>query len=148
MNALRTILAGGLISGAMDICAAFIVWAMRGASPLRILQGIASGLLGRPAFSGGWRTAALGLALHFLIATTATAVYFLASRKLKAMVERPVLLGAIYGVVVYAFMNFVVLPLSLVTKRPFDPGMAAIMVGVHVLCIGLPIALVVHSAEP
>jgi hypothetical protein len=40
-------------------------------------------------------------------------------------------------------MNFVVLPLSAVTKRPFDPGMAAVMVGVHIVCVGIPIALVV-----
>jgi len=34
---------------------------------VRILQAIASGLLGPDAFTGGWSIAALGLALHFLI---------------------------------------------------------------------------------
>ena len=37
-------------------------------------------------------------------------------------------------------MNFVVLPLSAVRKQPFDPGMAALLVVVHMLCVGLPIA--------
>ena len=44
-----------------------------------MLQAIASGLLGREAFSGGWWTASLGLGLHFLIATSAAALYALAS---------------------------------------------------------------------
>jgi hypothetical protein len=41
-------------------------------------------------------------------------------------------------------MNFVVLPLSAVAKRPFDAEMAAILVVVHVFCVGIPIALAVR----
>jgi uncharacterized membrane protein YagU involved in acid resistance len=144
VSGLRTVLTAGLVAGAIDITAAFTIYALRGVAPHRILQSIASGLLGRAAFSGGFRTAALGLLLHFLIATTAAAVYFGASRKWGRLTERPILFGAIYGVAVYAFMNHVVVPLSAVTKRPFDPGMAALMVGVHIACVGVPIAVVVR----
>ena len=134
------ILTGGLIAGVLDITAAIVIYAFRGVAPMRILQSVASGLLGPAAFTGGGKTAALGLALHFLIATTAAAIYFLASRKLPALVRNPQLWGSLYGVAVWAFMNFVVLPLSAVRKQPFDAEMALILVAVHIVCVGLPIA--------
>jgi hypothetical protein len=71
----------GLIAGTMDITAAFLTWYSRGIMPARILQGIASALIGPKSFSMGMETAALGLALHFLIAFTAASVFYVASRK-------------------------------------------------------------------
>ena len=117
-------------------------------SPVRILQSVASGLLGPDAFKGGASSAALGLLLHFFIATVAAAVYYAASRKLTALLRRPVLFGALYGVAVYVFMNHLVVPLSAVPKRPFDLGQAAILVVVHVVCVGLPIALAIRRYAP
>ncbi|HEU5131578.1 MAG TPA: hypothetical protein VFT26_05720 [Pyrinomonadaceae bacterium] len=111
----QPILLGGLVAGTLDICAAFLTaWLRRGVTPGAVLRFVASGLLGPAAFTGGSKTAAIGLALHFLIATGATIVFYLASRKLRFLVERPVHFGLLYGVAVYLFMNFVVLPLSLV----------------------------------
>ena len=143
---LRTILFAGLLAGALDIAAAFVVYGLRGASPVRILQSISSGLLGVAAFQGGLGTAALGAMLHFFIAIVAAAVYYGASGKLGILVRRPVVSGLLYGVAVYLFMNLVVLPLSAVAKRPFVPSMAAVIVVVHMLCVGLPIALVIRAA--
>lgn len=136
----RAILWGGASAGTLDLLAAFTVYGLRGAPPLRILQSIASGLLGGSAFEGGLVTAALGAGLHFVIATGAAATYVLASRRLDVLVRRPWAWGAAFGVAVYLFMNFVVLPLSAVAKRPFSAEMAAILVVVHVFCVGLPIA--------
>jgi hypothetical protein len=134
------ILTGGLIAGVLDITAAIVIYAFRGVAPIRILQSVASGLMGPAAFTGGGKTAALGLALHFLIATTAAAVYFLASRRLPALVRNPKLWGSLYGISVWAFMSFVVLPLSSARRQPFDAEMALILVAVHIVCVGLPIA--------
>lgn len=136
---------GGLIAGTLDICAAFLTaWLRAGVSPVRVLHFIASGLLGRAAFTGGAKTALLGLALHFLIATGAAAVFYFASRKWLFLIERPVHFGLLYGVAVYLFMNFVVLPLSLVPRGPvtisgFVIGLLTIM-----FCVGLPISLIVR----
>ncbi len=148
MKALRAILTGGIVAGTLDIVAAITIYAVRGVSPVRILQSIASGLFGRAAFAGGARTAALGLFLQFFIATVATAAYYVASRKWKALIHRPILYGALYGVAVYAFMNYVVLPLSAVAKRPFVLSTAVLMVAVHIVCVGIPIALAVRRSEP
>src|SRR5262245_28364468 len=138
------IVMGGLLAGALDIVAAFAVYSPRGASPVQILQSIASGLMGVAAFQGGMTTAVWGGFLHCLIALVAAAVYYLASRRLSVLVLRPVLSGVLYGVAVYVFMNFVVIPLSAVPQRPFALGIAAIIVVVHMVCVGLPIALAVH----
>lgn len=143
-KAFQAILWGGLIAGALDITAAFATWGIRGVAPVRILQGIASGLLGPKAFHGGAGTAVLGAALHFFIATTATAVYYAASRKLLFMTQQAIPCGMLYGVLVYVFMNLVVLPLSAIAKRPFTTSGVLIGLAVHIVCVGLPIALTVR----
>ena len=78
----RAIFWAGLACGVLDLIAAIVTWAPKGVRPPRLLQGIASGLLGAKAFGGGWRTAALGAACHFFIAFSAAAVFYALSRKL------------------------------------------------------------------
>jgi hypothetical protein len=137
---LNAILWGGLTAGVLDILAAFLTLGIRGVSPIRVLQGIASGLVGRASFQGGLPTAALGLLLHFFIATTAAAVYVGASTKLPALVQRPFLFGPLYGVAVYFFMNYIVLPLSLAGRGTFTLRAFITGIVVHIFCVGLPIA--------
>src|SRR5215211_1084121 len=141
---LQPILWGGLIAGTLDICAAFLTaWLRAGVGPVRLLQFVASGLIGPAAFTGGAKTAILGLALHFLIATVATVVFYFASRKLLFLIEHPVYFGLLYGIAVYLFMNFVVLPLSAIPPRPMTLSGFIIGILTIMFCIGLPIALIV-----
>mgnify|MGYP003288154439 CR=1 FL=1 len=136
---------GGLIAGTLDIVAACVsAWLRGGTTPVRVLQFVASGLLGPSSFNGGAKTAIVGLALHFLIATGATTVFYLLSRKWLFLVERPVIAGLLYGVGVYAFMNFVVIPLSRVAQRPATVSGRIIGLLIIMFCIGLPIALIVR----
>lgn len=139
---IKPILIGGLSAGVLDFIGACVSSASRGVTPLRVAQFIASGLLGRAAFDGGYKTAALGVGLHFVIAFGAAAVFCLASARLRWLTERPYLSGALYGVAVFWFMRLIVLPLSAVAFRqnPSWSGMAIGMI-VHVLCVGWPIAL-------
>jgi uncharacterized membrane protein YagU involved in acid resistance len=147
-DALRAIGWGGLIGGMLDILDALLFYGMRGVTPQRLLQGIARGLLGAPAMQSGWAAAALGLGLHFLIAFTAAAVYYAASRKLRMLRERPILSGLLYGFAVFLFMNTVVLPLSAIHQSPtavmqFSIASANAVLAV-MLFIGLPIAISVN----
>jgi len=141
-NALRAVLWGGLISGALDISAAFVVYGAMGARPVPLLQGIASGLLGRRAYSGGAATALLGLQLHFVIAYGAATVYVLLGRRMTFLTRRPLIAGPVYGVVVFFFMQLVVLPLSAYGFRMRSLRLALIGIAIHMVCIGLPVALV------
>jgi len=106
-----------------------------------LLQGIAAGVLGPKSFQGGVATAVLGVALHFVIAFGAAAVYFAASRGMRVLVEQAALFGPLYGIAVYFFMNRIVVPLSGATKFPFSVKMMLIGVVIHIFCVGLPIAL-------
>ena len=145
-RAFQAIFWGGLIAGALDITAACVFSYLRAnVSPVRVFQSVASGLLGASAYAGGAKTAALGLLLHFLIATTATALFYFASRKLTFMIERPIPWGLVYGVLVYLFMNFVVLPLSAFPQRGV-PSLSsrAINMLIIMFCVGLPIAIIVR----
>ena len=132
----------GLLCGIMDISAAFITWYPKGVKPARLLRGIAAGLLGPQSFTGGWHTAALGLAIHFLIAFTAATVFYLASRKLTFMVRQPLIYGPIYGVLVYLFMYWIVMPLSARPPGKFSWLNTMIAIITHIICVGTPIAFV------
>jgi hypothetical protein len=135
----------GLVCGALDITAAFVVYGQFGARPQRLLQGIAMGLVGRSALEGGWGTAGLGLFLHFVIAYGAATVFALASKWMRFLVQRAWLWGPLYGVAVYFFMQRVVLPLSRAMRYPFSVKMMLIGVVIHIFCVGLPIALIVKK---
>jgi hypothetical protein len=137
----RAVLWGGLACGALDITAAFVVYGRFGATPMGILRGIAAGLLGSAARAGGGPTAALGLALHFVIAFGAAAVYVAASRRLTWLARHALAAGALYGIAVYFVMNRVVVPLSAARSYPFSFKMMLIGVAIHIVCVGLPIAL-------
>ena len=145
MNPRLGILWGGLIAGTMDITAAILTYKIRNnVPPMRLLQSVASGLLGKDSFTGGAATAALGLLLHFLIAFIWTTVFYLASRKMPWMWQHAVIVGALYGIFVHQFMQQVVLPLSAFHKAPFN--LTALVIGLitHIVCVGLPIALSVR----
>ncbi len=140
---LRAIAITGLIVGAMDITSAFIIAISRGSTATRLLQFVASGLLGAKAFQGGIATAALGLALHFLIAFGLVSVFYLASRRISLLVRWPVPSGIVYGLAVFAFMNLVVLPLSAARPRHSLTG-DLIQIGIHMFVIGLPTAVLIR----
>ncbi|HJQ34754.1 MAG TPA: hypothetical protein VJ866_21575 [Pyrinomonadaceae bacterium] len=141
-RAARAILWGGLLAGLGDITFAFVVSGLRGVGPVRVLQSVASGLLGEAAKEGGLAAAALGAVLHFLIAFIWATVFWLLSRKLKVLVRRPVVCGLLYGFAVYAFMYLVVVPLSAAYFKPtFTPYTVSLNGAGHMLLVGLPIAL-------
>jgi hypothetical protein len=98
VRTMHPVLTGGIAVGILDILAAFVVrYGFGRVPPIRVLQGIASGVLGPSAFSGGVRTAVAGLALHFVIAFGVAAVYFAASRSWQFLVRHPVWSGIAYG---------------------------------------------------
>jgi hypothetical protein len=145
-KAIQVILIGGLIAGTLDLTGACISsWFRAGVGPVGVMQFIASGLLGSASSTGGAKTAVLGVALHFLIATVATAVFYFASRTLRFLVEHAITAGLLYGVAVYLFMNFVVLPLSAIPQRAAPP-LSGRIIGLLIImfCIGLPIAVIVR----
>lgn len=150
MNLLRPILLGGLVAGFLDGADALVFTKLAlGLSPGRLLQYIASGLLGPPAFRGGWHTVALGVCIHFSIAIVAASVFCIASTRIGVLTETPLLSGTAFGLVVYAVMHYVVLPLSALPKRtiPVTRLEVANLLFSHIFFVGMPIALAARNAK-
>ncbi|HKD80062.1 MAG TPA: hypothetical protein VKH81_10235 [Candidatus Angelobacter sp.] len=150
-NAFLAIFWGGLACGILDITQACIAWGIQNnVPPYRIFQSVGSGLLGPKSFQGGATTAALGLFLHFLIAFIWAVIYFVASRRIGFMTEKPVIAGLLYGEFVWVMMNCVVVPLSAIHRWPPRTDPASIITGpiLHPVLVGLPIALAVKRWAP
>ena len=88
--AIPAIAIAGLIAGILDIASAFVIAELKGTGSIRMLQGIASGLLGSQSFEGGMATAGLGLAIHFSIAFTAASVFYVGSRQFSFLTRHAV----------------------------------------------------------
>ena len=139
-----TILLGGLTAGVLDITDAVVTSLVVGSSPGRMLQYIASGLIGPGSYEGGAVTAALGLLLHFTIAVGAATVFFLAARHWRFLIRHPLVSGLVFGLGVFLAMNLVVKPLAgfpgLWEQMPAWPLLTN-QLAIHMLGVGLPIAL-------
>jgi hypothetical protein len=108
----------GLVAGTVDIAAASLINTV---NPLFILLAIASGLLGKAALHGGGGVMLLGLVLQWAMSIIIAGIFIFAATRMPALARRWVLNGALYGVVVFIVMNFVVVPLSV---APLKPGWA------------------------
>jgi len=129
------IFAGGLVAGTLDLLRACIRFGWD------IPLAIAGGLLGKQAFEGGAGTYVLGTLLHYLIAISAAATYYLASRKLRFLLEYPLVCGLFFGAAVEDFMRFAVLPLSALHSRgPYKMEDLILGLVMHMVFIGLPIS--------
>jgi hypothetical protein len=130
---------GGGIAGTLDLLQACILFGWR------IPLVIAAGLLGRSAFQGGAGTYVLGVLLHFFIACSAAAIYYGASRKLRFLVEHPLVSGLFFGAAVEDVMRFIVLPLSALHARgPYQLRDLILGLAVHMVVVGLPISFSVR----
>jgi hypothetical protein len=133
----------GLIAGTLDISENLIFNYFRGITPTRIFQYIAGGLIGPQSAHLGMESVALGVVIHYTIALTWTAIFYLASMRIAVLIRRPVICGILYGGFVYIIMNFVVLPLTRVPHARAPMTLASRVSGVLALlfCIGLTVAL-------
>ena len=140
---LATAAIGGGVAGLLDAIYATVLWGMiLGSDPAAVWQSVASGLLGKASFQGGAATAALGLALHFFIAFVMALVYVRAARHLPVLLARPILMGVLYGFVLYVVMNFGVVPLSAIGFRPPTLVGAIRALIPHILFVGPAISLI------
>ncbi len=137
-------IAAGIVCGILDGLAAIIITLSFGGTVVRLFQGIAFGVLGKPAYQGGTRTVVLGVALHFVIALGAATVYFTASRYLPILIDQALLMGVLYGVLVDLVMQYVVLPMSKIGLRPFNAKSFIAVLAAHVIVVGPSIALTIR----
>jgi hypothetical protein len=150
-----TVVKAGLLAGVLDISATTLleVVVLHDTTAVRLLQFVASGLLGPAALKGGLATAAVGLLVHFTIALTWATVFGLATTFVaplgRVRTRRGIIaVGVAFGALVWVVMDFVVLPLA--GKDPASPSGAGFwhQLGIHMVCVGLPIAAIVLRGRP
>jgi hypothetical protein len=153
------ILWGWLICGVLDITAAIIEANYTfDLSPIGLLQNVASALLGPAAKEGGLVTAALGLAMHFTVAFTWTTIFYLLSRRFPLLLRwGGVPGGLVFGALVFLVMFRGVIPLTIELKTlcltgyvpPKQlPPLRLPQFVIHLVCVGLPIALAARWFAP
>ena len=146
-RAARWVVLGGAVGATFDIVYAILFTSWRGIPPERLLQTVASGLLGKAAYDGGWPVAMLGLGLHYAIVIVAAALFYAVARRWAWLREEPVTAGLAYGVAIYGFMNFVVLPLSAYPYPLRFPLLATATGLLAHMAVGLSIALITRRAH-
>jgi hypothetical protein len=144
---LEAILLGGLMAGILDITYAMTAYGIIGVPARAILQSIASGWLGKAAYSGGWPVAMLGLASHLFITCVMAGVFVAAARRVSLLRNQPLLSGMVFGLCAFVVMNFVVVPLSAAAVRPPRGWFLAGDLLSHMLLVGVPIALAARRAQ-
>ena len=143
-RSIRTIFWAGLVAGTLDAIGATVVFMLRGGKdPAVIWRYVASGVFGKESLAADSGTAVWGLVFHFLIALTWAAFFFVIYPTLRRFISNPMLIGLLYGVVVWMVMNLIVLPLSNVAPQTFDLAKVLIGMSVLIVCIGLPISSIV-----
>lgn len=140
---------GALAVATLDMLDCVVVYGLlRGVTATQCFQGVASGILGRASFQGGWSTVLLGGVLHLFNATVIVSVYSLASRRMALLTRRPLLSAVLYGCLVFLVMNFVVVPLS--AARVMRITLVNLVNGFlgHIISVGLPCLWVVRATNP
>ena len=140
-GALRALVWGGVACAVLDGIAASVQFLLKGIKPLRVWQGVASGLLGERGFREGWVSGGFGLLLHFVIAFSVATVFVEACRQLSFLARACWISGPLYGVVVFLVMNSAVVPISARPTRPASSQVIFVQLIIHVLFVGLPIAM-------
>ena len=118
---------------------------IRGTTPDRVWQYVASSVVGSESFNMGWKTIALGLLFHFCVAFGVAIGFYILSRLFPTLLRWPFIVGPLYGVAVYFMMSYAIVPLTMVKQGAFNwYGLISGLI-IHMLFVGLPVALVARK---
>lgn len=136
---LASLLAATVAIGSLDLLFAWSFWAAKGVTFADILRSVAAGWFGKASHDMGTISAVVGAVSHYAIIFCFVLVWWLAARLVPALSRRWLTFGALYGLALYALMNFVVLPLSAAGAPGFDNrawvvGSVVMHVAIGVLC--------------
>ena len=141
---LKSITLTALVAGTLDLAGAVVSYMLSrgGIFPKKILEYIAGGWYGGTALDGSLKMNIIGGLSHFFIATCWTVLFYLLYPRLRFLQKNSLISAVLYGLVIWAVMNLVVLPLSAwhapVTVVPSEAAKAAFIL---IVCVGLPVAV-------
>jgi hypothetical protein len=125
----------------LDLGFAMLFWAADGVPATRILQSIATWLMGPAAYQGGVATAVLGSVLYVALMWTLAALYCGLSRSFPRLVRQPVRFGLAYGALMYGLVFHIAVPL-LTAAGPASqrPDWIVACIAAYMVLVGLPCA--------
>jgi hypothetical protein len=141
---ISVVLLATLVAGTLDLLSAFVFSGINGVAPTVVLRSVASGPFGDAMRNGGNAAAMTGLVVHFTIMSIMVGAFVLAAGRVSWLMAHPVLSGFVYGIALYLLMYWVVLPMRwpmAFPKTALWPVANALFS--HIVCVGLPIALIV-----
>jgi len=140
-NKTLTIIGLCFLTGTLDAIAALLI--SYKISPVIIFQYIASGWFGQAAFKGGTTMVIWGILFHYLIASVYSIIFFNLYPAFIKVLKNKYLAGLLFGLLIWLVMNFAVLPLTNIPKRPAHPNLLSMTEGIAalIICLGIPIAV-------
>lgn len=146
-DTLSRLVAAGLAGGAVDFVYATGMALADGRPATRPWRTVAGGWLGRGAAEGGSAVVALGVTTHFGIALVMAAAYVFVARRLGIVARRPLATAPVYGLILYAGMYLVVLPLRWPQAFPRWNGLRSGLDILAHVAVALAIAAVLALPE-
>lgn len=137
----KPIIVATLVCGTLDIVYAMILTLLRGKQIGNMLRFVASGPF-PDAVQSGAAGALLGLAVHYTLMAIMVAVFVIAARQVRHILDIPLRAGITYGVISWAVMNLVVVPLRFHTPFPPPALSIALQLFAHIALVGLPTAYI------
>ncbi|MBS0217139.1 MAG: hypothetical protein JSR63_03040 [Proteobacteria bacterium] len=130
----RYAIVGGIVLGCVDILFAWLFWRGQGLTIPGVFQSVARGIYGKQAASLGNTSVAVGVFCHFSIAIGMVCAWIVFVSRKPAFNRHWIPWGALYGLLLYLFMNFVLLPMTPVGWPKFaNPTWIGASVGMHLL---------------
>lgn len=133
----------------LDLAFAITWWLFEDVAPTRVMQSIASWVIGREAaLSGGVVTVVFGVLLHFSIMALIATIYFLLGRRIARLRLRPLRWGAAYGCAVFVIQYLVIVPyFSAATPTTTHVWWSLACLVVYALLVGIPCALFMLASD-
>jgi len=129
------------ISGTLDIVFAMILTVLFGREIGNMLRFVGSGPF-PSATEMGTGGAILGLLVHFTLMGIMAAAFMLVLRQRPQLLDKPILIGLLYGLITYVAMNLVVVPLRFDAPLPPSGLSIATQLFAHICLVGIPMALI------
>jgi hypothetical protein len=137
----KPIIVATLTCGTLDILFAMILTLWRGKQIGGMLRFVASGPFPQSTDMGA-AGSLLGLAVHFTLMAIMVAVFVVAARALAWLLDKPWLSGLIYGLLTYAVLNLVIVPMRFPAAWPPSTLSITTQLFAHIFLVGLPTAYI------
>ena len=145
--AFKAILGAAVFAGTLDLLGSFAIYGriIGEVSAVRLLQSLASVLIGGAAFNGGEITAYLGLLLHYLLVFGFAVNYFIWFPFIPFFRRQKICGGLLYGLFIWIVTSTSALPIShSVTALLSSESFTWHFLSVQIL-LGLPLTIVIRA---